>query len=300
MRETNDGLTCGLVALNSIMALAHSSLAYATVALGNTALRVPVYHSLLDVQINYASGGVGSGDVRGWALVPGSESDVVFHLPLTLACAAFFVISGAFHAGNVLVWRESYLRGVRDARCLSRWIEYSLSAPIMAAALIGYTTSSVLFLNLVAIFGLTATTMFFGHLQEVVARPGPGDTWRPSRAVERYMPHALGWVPQGFAWFLILYQFARGFGARGVDSRTGEERGAPSFVLYIVYGEALLFWSFGLVQIAVLCRPPSKYWQGEVAYQVLSLASKAVLGGAMLANVLMLGSFAEAFERQRP
>jgi len=64
----------------------------------------------------------------------------------------------------------------------------------------------------------------------------------------------------------------------------------------IVFGELLLFWSFGVVQLVVSLRPPSKYYQGEIAYMWLSLLAKGVLGIVVLSNVLILGSFAEIYE----
>ena len=277
-----------LTILNTVMCLVHGGLMLVTVSAGNTDLRVPVYHPTLSLRVEDVNG------TRGWTLAP-DGAEAVGEIPLTLACAAFFALSSFFHLGNVALWRDSYFEGISRARCPSRWIEYALSAPIMSAFLIAYTTSTTLFLDIVAIFSLTTMTMFFGHLQEVIARPGPGDAWMPADAVERYSAHALGWVPQLTAWFMILYQFSKGFEARVTDSKTGEERGAPDFVKYIVYLEALLFWSFGFVQLSVLGRPPSKYWQGEVTYQILSLVSKALLGALLLTNVLVLGSFAEAF-----
>ena len=76
----------------------------------------------------------------------------------------------------------------------------------------------------------------------------------------------------------------------------GEKRQMPTFVYVIVFGELLIFWSFGLVQLVVSLRPPSKYYQGEVAYMWLSLGAKGLLGLLVLSNVLMLGSFTEIYE----
>jgi len=51
-----------------------------------------------------------------------------------------------------------------------------------------------------------------------------------------------------------------------------------------------------VVQLVVSLRPPSKYYQGEIAYMWLSLLAKGVLGIVVLSNVLILGSFAEIYE----
>ena len=70
----------------------------------------------------------------------------------------------------------------------------------------------------------------------------------------------------------------------------------PAFVYGIVFGELLIFWCFGLVQLVVSLRPPSKYYQGEIAYMWLSLFAKGVLGLLVLSNVLVLGSFTDIYE----
>jgi len=70
----------------------------------------------------------------------------------------------------------------------------------------------------------------------------------------------------------------------------------PAFVYGIVFGELLIFWSFGIVQLVVSLRPPSKYYQGEIAYMWLSLFAKGFLGIIVLSNVLVLGRFTEIFE----
>jgi len=70
----------------------------------------------------------------------------------------------------------------------------------------------------------------------------------------------------------------------------------PAFVYGIVFGELLIFWGFGIVQLVVSLRPPAKYYQGEIAYMWLSLFAKGVLGLLVLSNVLMLGSFTEIYE----
>ena len=64
----------------------------------------------------------------------------------------------------------------------------------------------------------------------------------------------------------------------------------------IVWSQLVLFLSFGAVQLWQQASPPSMYFRGEMAYQVLSLACKGTLGGLLLANVLVLGDVAETFK----
>tara|TARA_B110001450_G_scaffold251940_1_gene272804 strand:+ start:1227 stop:1514 length:288 start_codon:yes stop_codon:yes gene_type:complete len=93
----------------------------------------------------------------------------------------------------------------------------------------------------------------------------------------------LGYVPQIVVWYLILAQF---YTAVADADASDDTRKMPDFVYAIVWGELCLFWSFGFVQLVVLCMPPEKYPYGELVYQLLSLVSKGLLGILLLANAL--------------
>ena len=104
-----------------------------------------------------------------------------------------------------------------------------------------------------------------------------------------------GYIPQLFAWSVVVKNFLQGATASKVDS-FGEKRQMPTFVYGIVFGEMLIFWCFGVVQLVVTIRPPSKYYQGEIAYMWLSLFAKGFLALLCLANVIMAGGFADIYE----
>ena len=108
--------------------------------------------------------------------------------------------------------------------------------------------------------------------------------------------HFIGYIPQCFVWGVIIAQFLEAGGQSTVDDE-GEKRQMPSFVYAIVFGEVLIFWCFGLVQLIVSLRPPSKYYQGEIAYMYLSLFAKGFLGILVLSNVLMVEDNAELYEQ---
>lgn len=202
-------------------------------------------------------------------------------IPLTITTAFFFMLSAFFHFGNGLVWNSCYNRFLDQKMVPSRWIEYFFSATTMILT-ISYPAGIVQFTELVAIGSLIATTMLFGHFTEVISRPSPdSDTWTLP-LWSRLSPHLLGYIPQLAAWFIIMYTF---YGAGN------GERGPPDFVYAIVWLQLALFFSFGFIQLVVLCRPPSKYVQGEYAYQTLSLVAKGLLGIMLLTNVLFLSNF---------
>lgn len=269
---------------NVSMFLFHFVLMVVTLAVGNLNLAVPIYGSgvALNVVVNSTE----------WALVP-STSSTVGHFYLTQLTAVFFALSSFAHLGNGLLWKKYYLAALEQAYAPFRWVEYSCSASVMILIL-AYTSGTLLNPVLVALFGLTFITMTFGHLHEVICRPKTLDDWSSSSRLWRLQAHLMGYVPQLFAWGLIIAQFIDAGGASTTDA-AGEKRQMPSFVYAIVFGELLIFWSFGVVQLVVSLRPPSKYYQGEIAYMWLSLFSKGFLGIIVLSNVLILGSFEEIY-----
>ena len=58
-----------------------------------------------------------------------------------------------------------------------------------------------------------------------------------------------GYIPQLFAWSVVVKNFLQGATASKVDS-FGEKRQMPTFVYGIVFGEMLIFWCFGVVQLS--------------------------------------------------
>jgi hypothetical protein len=125
--------------------------------------------------------------------------------------------------------------------------------------------------------------MPFGYWTERIARPASPDAWaRPLRV--RLAPWALGHVPQAVAWAAVLVQYYDG----DIDP--------PAFVDAILWGELVLFSSFAGASLLSQLAPPRLFYRGEIAFQVLSLVSKGLLGGLLLTNVLMLSTFDEIYE----
>lgn len=280
-----------LLRWNLAMALFHSVLAACSILIGNVDLAVPIYKTVIDFQAFDGSGELihtsGSGDSskeeEAWKLVPTYEKAGT--LPFTALTAAFFLLSATFHFLNATLLREFYLHNLARAYTPTRWIEYSLSAPCMIL-LIGYTLGLRDRADLISVAALVGTTMFFGFWTEQVARPQSPEAWQAPLSV-RLLPWVLGHVPQVAAWGLIILQF--------YDGADPEDK-APDFVHIILWGELALFFSFALAQLLSQCFAPKHFWRGELLFQILSLASKGVLGGLLLVNVLMLSRFEDIFE----
>ena len=266
-----------LVRWNVAMALLHGAFVAATLLAADMGMTLPLY------AVAYGRSPV---NVSGAWIAPGAIERDRHDLHIAWVALAFSALSMAFHLLNAYGWREWYLTGIGEARCPSRWIEYSLSCPMQGVA-IAYLTGSMLTDQIVACFALLSTTQFFGLLCEELSRPAGPDAWtRP--ALYRLMPHLMGYFPFGVAVAIILQGFARA-------SQLGDEGDSsarmPEFVYYIVVTQLLLFSSFSVVQLVVTLLPPRHFAAGEVAYQVLSLAAKAVLSLLLLANVIAISVF---------
>jgi len=178
--------------------------------------------------------------------------------------------------------------------CPSRWIEYTFSASLMAL-LIAYGAGSNVLQLLICIFFLSATTMFFGHITELLARPAQDHQTWTRHWLYRLQAHFMGYVPQIACWVVIMISFhtiAETASATVVtEGGEVEEVRMPRFVFAIVWAELALFWGFGLTQLAVTLAPPRYYAYGELCYQIMSLVSKGLLGIILIANVLMLSEF---------
>jgi len=285
-----------LTIMNALLCGFHATFATITLVVGNTDLKVPVYGSGVKLIVGGTNGSnIGTDAEEGFALKP-DFSERATWLYLTWATACFFLLSFFFHLGNALLWRKPYLRLLASGYAPFRWVEYTFSASVMILIL-AYTAGTTTLPVLVALFGFTAITMAFGHLHEVICRPKSLEEWAVSNPLERLQAHIIGYVPQVFAWVLVIAQFLEAGGQSTTDSK-GETSQMPAFVYGIVFGELLIFWCFGIVQLVVSLRPPAKYYQGEIAYMWLSLFAKGVLGLLVLSNVLMLGSFTEIYESE--
>lgn len=267
--------------LNTCLAAFHLSLGCIIIGVGDIHLSVQTFDVRLGMNRNNTN-------IASFLLPTGVPTNGGL-LYFTWLVAAFFFLSAFFHFANAFVWRDSYMSELAQQRAPYRWCEYFFSASIMLVA-IGYLAGIIFTIQLFYVFILTATTMLFGYLTEIINRPAnDGDRWSlPIR--QRLLPHLFGWIPQLSVWVGIMYTYLGG-SVGYVDGQS-----PPTFVTFIIFGEFLLFMSFALVQIGVLLRPPSKYVHGEYAYQVLSLVSKGMLGIILLTNVLFLGKYECIFQ----
>jgi Heliorhodopsin len=200
---------------------------------------------------------------------PGSPSETItlFDLRVGWAVAAFVFISAIAHLliASPRIF-PSYRRMLLIGRNDYRWIEYSVSASLMAvliALLPGISDAAAL----IAIFGANVAMIFFGLLQEHYEWPGG-----------RLLPFWLGSVVGVFPWLAIGVYLA-GIGTEGRP---------PGFVYAIFVSLFLFFMSFAVNQWLQYRQvgPWKNYLVGERTYVVLSLVAKSALAWQIFAGTL--------------
>lgn len=164
-----------------------------------------------------------------------------------------------------------YKRNLLRNRNYARWVEYSITASLMAI-LITMICGAVDLAAILAVFGINACMILFGLLMEKYEQPG-----RPS-----WLPYLFGCLAGIVPWIVVLiYIWSPGFG----------NREAPGFVYGIIVSLFVLFNSFSVNMVLQYKRvgPWRDYLFGEKVYILLSLTAKALLAwqvfGAVLAGV---------------
>jgi hypothetical protein len=199
---------------------------------------------------------------------PGSTAETItlFDLPIAWAVAAFLLVSALAHLLIGSVAFRSYGRMLLTGRNDYRWIEYSISASLMAV-LIGLLPGINDAAAVIAIFGANAATILFGLVQERYERPGGS-----------LLPFWLGSVVGVFPWIAIGLYLA----GIGTDAR------APAFVYAIFVSLFVFFMSFA-VNMWLQYRRVGRwkdYLFGERVYVLLSLVAKSALAWQVFAGTL--------------
>ena len=200
-----------------------------------------------------------------------AEPIVLFNTPVGLTVAIFLGLSALAHfivASPKFFPR--YSAGLQAKRNYFRWVEYSISSSVMIV-LIAQVTGVVDVIAIIALFGLNATMILFGWLQEKYENPGNGG----------WLPFIFGCIAGFIPWLALLFTI---FSIGGVY-----ETQAPIFVYIIVLTIFLFFNSFALVQWLQYKQVGrwSNYLQGERTYITLSLLAKSALAWQIFANTLI-------------
>jgi len=196
---------------------------------------------------------------------------VVFETPLAMMVALFLGLSALAHfivASPQFFSR--YGKGLEEKRNYFRWVEYSISSSVMIV-LIAQITGIADVTALIAIFGVNASMILFGWLQEKYEQPGNGG----------WVPFIFGCIAGIVPWLAVLVYVLSPGGP--------PETSAPGFVIGIIVTIFLLFNSFAWVQYKQYKAQGKwiNYLHGERIYIVLSLVAKSLLAWQIFANTLI-------------
>mgnify|MGYP000367243035 CR=1 FL=1 len=205
---------------------------------------------------------------------PGStfaEPVTLLKTPVGITVAIFLGLSAFFHfLVSTPKFFPRYSAGIAAQRNYFRWVEYSISSSVMIV-LIAQICGISDVTSLIAIFGVNASMILFGWLQEKYEQPGNGG----------WLPFIFGCIAGIVPWIaLVFYVFAIG--------GPGDTK-APAFVYGIVISLFLLFNSFALVQYLQYKKVGkwAEYIRGEKTYITLSLVAKSALAWQIFASTLV-------------
>ncbi|MFC2019353.1 heliorhodopsin HeR [Chloroflexota bacterium] len=180
---------------------------------------------------------------------------------LAISAAALLIIASPL----VFPW---YKRNLIQNRNYGRWIEYFLSSSIMIV-LISQITGISDIAALLAIFGINASMILFGALQEKYEKPG-----KPS-----WLPFWFGSFAGIIPWIaIVIYVWTPG---RNISP--------PGFVYGIIASLFVFFNCFAINMILQYKKVGRwrDYLYGEKVYIILSLTAKALLAWQVFFPVLM-------------
>ena len=205
---------------------------------------------------------------------PGS----VFAEPITLldtpvghTVAIFLGLSAFFHflvASPQFFTR--YAAGLAAQRNYFRWVEYSISSSVMIV-LIAQICGVSDVVAIISLFGVNASMILFGWLQEKYEQPGNGG----------WLPYIFGCIAGLVPWIAITF-YVLAIGGPG-DTK------APAFVYGIVISLFVLFNTFAVVQYLQYKKVGkwSDYLRGEKTYITLSLVAKSALAWQIFSGTLI-------------
>jgi hypothetical protein len=199
-----------------------------------------------------------------------ADQIVIWDLPVALGVALFFALSAAAHLLIASPWLfPRYQAGLEQGHNYFRWVEYSLSASVMIvliAQLVGISDVAAL----VAIFGVNASMILFGWLQEKYQEAGDGG----------WVPFVFGCMAGIVPWVVIVFYLV----APGATS----DAEPPGFV-YGIFVSLFVFFNIFALNQWLQYRQVGRwrdYLVGERAYITLSIVAKSALAWQVFAGTL--------------
>lgn len=200
---------------------------------------------------------------------PAAEPVRLANVSVAWGVAIFLLLSAAFHLLISLPnFFERYRAGLANNRNYFRWVEYALSSSVMIV-LIAMLTGISDIAALIALFGVNASMIFFGAVQEKYELPGGS-----------LLPFWLGCLAGVIPWVAIgIYLFTPGSAAQ-----------PPAFVYGVFFSLFVFFNAFALnmwLQYRKVGRWRD-YLYGERVYVLLSLVAKSALAWQLFGGTLAI------------
>ena len=197
------------------------------------------------------------------------DPETLFEIPTGGAVAGFLALSALAHFVVVTVWWRRYLAGLGRGINAARWVEYSFSSSLMIvliAQLVGILDVAAL----LCLFGVNASMILFGWLQERYEEPRSGG----------WLPFVFGCVAGAAPWLAIATYLLSPGSASSAEP--------PGFVYGIFISLFVFFNVFALNQwLQYRGRGRwANYLFGERIYILLSLTAKSALAWQVFAGTL--------------
>jgi len=199
-----------------------------------------------------------------------SDPVQLFNLNISWMIGAFLALSAFFHFLIISPkFFPRYSAGLAARHNYFRWVEYSISSSLMIVVILQLNGVAD-YIALSGMFGVNASMILFGLLQEKYAKPGSGDL----------LPFYFGCLAGIVPWIMIAINT--------LSPKGPAETVVPGFVYGIVISLFLLFNSFALVQWKQYKAKGkwANYLYGERAYIVLSLVAKSALAWQIFSGAL--------------
>ncbi|MEO6881329.1 MAG: heliorhodopsin HeR [Mycobacteriaceae bacterium] len=251
--DVSDARMSRLRTYNLVMGVLHALQAAAILILGNS--------FALPVTASYLGGPPGSGV---------GDPVTLYSFRLAWGVALFLAISAVAHFVLATVGFSRYAANMRRGRNTVRWVEYSISSSIMIV-LIAQVTGISDAAALLAIFGVNASMILFGWLQEKYHSPGDGG----------WLPYIFGCIAGIVPWLAVaLYVIA---------PANPSNASPPGFVYGIIVSLFVFFMIFAVNQLLQYKQVGRwrRYTYGEAVYVALSLVAKSILAWQVFANTLI-------------
>ena len=200
---------------------------------------------------------------------PPADPTTLFTISTGAAVAAFLLLSALAHGVVATVWWPRYTADLGRRRNPARWVEYSLSSSLMIiliAQLVGISDIAAL----LALFGVNASMILFGWLQERYEEPGGGG----------WLPFVFGCIAGIVPWLAItVYLLTLG---------STSSASPPGFV-YGIFVSLFVFFNVFALNQWLQYRAKGRwadYIFGERVYILLSLTAKTALAWQVFAGTL--------------